>query len=83
MKKENLRYTLRILARVFESTCEKSHIEEFKAKYKGVRWNGGVEESLLNYARTRLAMNIWIENLINFMKEKGILNTILETYRAC
>lgn len=82
MKKENLQYTLRILARVFESSSEKSHVEEFKAKYKGVRWHGGVENSLLSYARTRLAMNIWIENLINFMKEKGILHTILEACRA-
>ena len=73
MKKESLQYTLQILARVFESTADKSHIEEFKAKYKGVPWYSGVEPSLLSYAQTRLAMKRWIENLIDFMREKGIL----------
>jgi len=73
MKKESLQYTLQILARVFESTADKSHIEEFKAKYKGVPWYSGVEHSLLSYAQTRLAMKRWIENLIDFMREKGIL----------
>jgi len=76
MKKENLQYTLQILASLFESTAEKSHIEEFKIKYKGVHWNGGVKNSLLSYAKTRLAMKIWIENLIVFMKDKGIMHTL-------
>ncbi|HEY6585556.1 MAG TPA: hypothetical protein VIY97_00145 [Candidatus Methanoperedens sp.] len=75
MKKENLQYTLQILASLFENTAEKSHIEEFKIKYKGVRWRGGVKNSLLDYAKTKLAMQIWIENLINFMKDKGIILT--------
>ncbi|NJD54133.1 MAG: hypothetical protein FIB07_14860 [Candidatus Methanoperedens sp.] len=75
MKKENLQYTLQILAGLFENTAEKSHIEEFKTKYKGVRWRGGVKNSLLDYAKTKLAMQIWIENLINFMKDKGIILT--------
>ena len=73
MKKESLQYTLQILARVFESTADKSHIEEFKTKYRGVPWYSGVERSLLSYAQTSVAMKRWIENLINFMREKGIL----------
>ncbi len=83
MKKENLQYTLQILASLFENTAEKSHLEEFQKKYKGVRWHGGVKNSLLGYAKTKLAMKIWIENLIDFMKEKGIMYTLLKAQRSC
>jgi hypothetical protein len=72
MKKENLQYILTTLARILENSAEKAHIEEFKAKYKGMRWNDGIERSLLSYARNGLTMKRWIENLINFMIEKNI-----------
>jgi hypothetical protein len=76
MKSETLQHTLQILARVFENSAEKSHIEEFKAKYSGVPWYSGVERSLLTYARNNLTMERWIENLINFMKEKDIIYNV-------
>ncbi len=72
MKRETLQHTLQILARVFENAAEKSHIEEFKAKYRGVPWYSGVENSLMAYARNNVTMERWIENLTNFMKEKNI-----------
>jgi hypothetical protein len=73
MNNQTLKHTLQILARVFENSAEKSHIEEFKKKYSGVPWYSGVEQSLLTYARNNLTMERWIENLINFMKEKDII----------
>ncbi len=72
MRRETLQHTLQILARVFENSAEKSHIEEFKAKYRGVPWDSGVELGLLTYARNSVTMERWIENLINFMREKNI-----------
>ncbi len=72
MRKENLQFILKTLARIFENSAEKAHIEEFKAKYKGMKWNDGIERSLLEYARNGLTMKRWIENLINFMIEKNI-----------
>ncbi len=76
MNGEILRHTLQILARFFEISAEKSHIEEFKTKYSGVRWNSGIERSLLAYARNKLTMERWIENLIDFMKEKDIIYNV-------
>ena len=73
MRKENLQYILKTLARIFENSAERSHIEEFKAKYKGVQWNDGIERSLLTYARTRPVMARWIENLVDFMAEKSLV----------
>ncbi len=73
VKKEKLEYTLKIIARVFENSAEKSHIEEFKEKYRGVPWSGGIERSLLTYARTRSVMARWIENLVDFMVEKNLV----------
>ncbi len=72
MNKENLQYILQTLARNFENSAEKAHIEEFKAKYKGMLWHSGIERSLLTYANNRLKMKRWIENLIKFMREKDI-----------
>jgi hypothetical protein len=72
MKNESLQYILKTLARILETSAEKAHIEEFKAKYKGMKWNDGIECSLLKYARNGLTMKRWIENLINFMIEKNI-----------
>jgi hypothetical protein len=72
MKNESLQYILKTLAHILENSAEKAHIEEFKAKYKGMRWNDGIESSLMSYARNRLTMKRWIENLINFMIEKNI-----------
>jgi hypothetical protein len=76
MKNETLKHTLQILARFFESSAEKSHIEEFKAKYSGVHWYSGIERSLLTYARNNVTMERWIENLIIFMKEKEIIYNV-------
>ncbi len=72
MRRETLKDTLQILACVFENSAEKSHIEEFKAKYRGVPWSSGVEGSLLTHARNNVTMERWIENLTNFMREKNI-----------
>jgi hypothetical protein len=72
MKKESLQYILKTLARILENSAEKTYIEEFKAKYKGMRWNDGIERSLLGYAHNGLTMKRWIENLIDFMIEKNI-----------
>ncbi|VVB56374.1 Uncharacterised protein [uncultured archaeon] len=72
MKKENLQYILKTLSYIFENSAQKAHIEEFKAKYKGVPWNDGIERTLLSYARTGVTMKRWIGNLINFMIEKNI-----------
>lgn len=73
VRKEKLQYTLQILARVFENSAEKSHIEEFKEKYRGVPWSGGIERSLLIYARTGPVMTRWIENLVDSMVEKSLV----------
>ncbi len=72
MRTENLKYILKTFARIFENTAEKAHIEEFKARYNGMKWNGGIERSLMSYARNKMTMTRWIENLINFMMEKNI-----------
>ncbi len=72
MRRETLKDTLQILARVFENSAEKSHIEEFKARYRGVPWYSGVENSLLSYAKNNVTMERWIENLTKFMREKNI-----------
>lgn len=72
MRKENLQYILKTLARIFENSAEKAYVEEFKAKYKGVKWNDGIERSLMNYAKNPLTMKRWIDNLSNFMIEKNI-----------
>ncbi len=76
MKKESLQYILQTMARIFENSAEKTHIDEFKAKYRGVPWHSDVERSLLSYARTRMAMKRWIENLICFMNEKNIVSKV-------
>ncbi len=73
VEKEKLQYTLKILARVFETSAKKAQIEELKAKYRGVPWSGGIESSLLTYARTRTVMARWIENLVDFMVEKNLV----------
>ncbi len=73
VKKEKLQYTLQILARVFENSAKKAHIEEFKEKYRGVPWSGGIGSSILTYARTRTVMARWIENLVDFMVEKNLV----------
>ncbi len=73
MNKEKLQYTLQILARVFENSAGNANIEEFKKKYRGVPWDGGIESSLLAYARTRQVMARWIENLVDFMVEKNLV----------
>ncbi|NJD53417.1 MAG: hypothetical protein FIB07_11175 [Candidatus Methanoperedens sp.] len=72
MKKKNLQYILKTLSRVFENSAQKAHIEEFKAKYRGVPWRDGIERTLLSYARSGVTMKRWIDNLINFMMEKNI-----------
>lgn len=72
MKKETLQRTLQILACIFENSAEESLIEEFKLKYRGMSWHNGVEGSLLTYARNNTTMERWIENLIDFMREKNI-----------
>ncbi len=73
MRNETLQHTLQILARVFENSAGKAHIEEFKEKYRGVPWSCGIERSLVTYARTKSVMARWIENLVNFMVEKNIV----------
>ncbi len=49
MRKENLQFILKTLARIFENSAQKGHIEEFKAKYKGVRWNNFMIEKNISF----------------------------------
>ncbi|MFZ3382364.1 MAG: hypothetical protein WA144_00415 [Candidatus Methanoperedens sp.] len=72
MKKETLQYILKTLSHIFENSAQKAHIDEFKAKYKGVPVSDGIERTLLGYARNAVTMERWIGNLINFMTEKNI-----------
>jgi hypothetical protein len=72
MKKECLRYILRNLLQDFENLASSEQIMQFKKKYSGMNWKTTLEEDLLEYANTTVALKRWIENTISFMMEQGI-----------
>jgi hypothetical protein len=72
MKKEILRYILKIIVQDFENLATSEQITKFKNKYSGVNWQKTMEKDLLEYANTAIAMKRWIENVILFMVEHGI-----------
>lgn len=72
MNKDQLEYILLVLIRVLETKGSKKHIEEFKAKYSGIRWDAGLTKSLLMQTRNTLKLNQWITNIIDFMLENDI-----------
>lgn len=72
MKKDQLEYILLVLARILETKGTKKHIEEFKTKYNGIKWDAGLTKSLLMQGRNTLRLNQWITNIIDFMLENDI-----------
>jgi hypothetical protein len=72
MKKDCLRYILKNLLQDFENIASSEQIMKFKEKYSGMKWKTTLEEDLLQYAKTTMAMERWIENTISFMMEHGI-----------
>ncbi len=72
MKKDTLRYVLKIVVQDFENLATSEQITKFKKKYDGMNWQKTIEEDLLEYANTAIAMKRWIENVISFMVEHNI-----------
>ncbi len=72
MKKDILRYVLKIIVQDFENLATSEQITKFKKKYSDVNWQKTVEKDLLEHASTTIAMKRWIENVILFMAEHGI-----------
>ncbi len=72
MKKEILKYVLKMVAQDFENLATSEQITKFKEKYSGVNWQKTIEKDLLEYADTAIAMKRWIENVILFMVEHNI-----------
>ncbi len=72
MKKDILRYVLKIVVQDFENLATSEQITKFKKKYGGMNWQKTIEEDLLEHANTAIAMKRWIENVILFMVEHGI-----------
>lgn len=72
MKKDCLRYILKTLLQDFENLASSEQIMMFKKKHSGMNWKTTLEEDLLEYAKTTVALKRWIENTILFMMEQGI-----------
>jgi len=72
MKKDCLRYILKNLLQDFENLASSEQKMAFKKKYSGMNWKTTLEEDLLKYAKTTVALKRWIENTILFMIENGI-----------
>ncbi len=72
MKKDILRYTLKIVVQNFENLATSEQITKFKKKHCGVKWQKTIEKDLLEYADSAIAMKQWIGNVISFMVEHGI-----------
>ncbi len=72
MKKDTLRYVLKMVVQDFENLATSEQITKFKKKYSNVNWQKTVEKDLLEYADTTIAMKRWIENVISFMVEHNI-----------
>lgn len=72
MKKEILRFVLKMVAQDFENLATSEQITKFKKKYDGIKWQKTLENDLLEYANNAITMKRWIENVILFMVEHGI-----------
>ncbi len=72
MKKEILKYVLKMVAQDFENLATSEQITKFKEKYSGVNWQKTIEKDLLEYADTAITMKRWIENVVLFMVEHNI-----------
>ncbi len=73
MKKDILRYILKTVVQNFENLATPEQIIKFKKKHRGMNWQKTLEKDLLEYANTAVAMERWIENIISFMVEHGIV----------
>ncbi|VVB86525.1 Uncharacterised protein [uncultured archaeon] len=73
MKKDILRYVLKMVLQDFENLATSEQITKFKKKYSGVNWQKTIEKDLLEYADTAIAMKRWIGNVISFMVEHDIV----------
>jgi hypothetical protein len=72
MKKNILRYILKMVVQDFENLATSEQITKFKKKYSGMNWQKTIEHDILEYANTTIAMERWIENVISYMAEQGI-----------
>ncbi len=72
MKKDTLRYVLKMVVQDFENLATSEQITKFKKKHCGVIWQKTIEKDLLEYADTTITMKRWIENVISFMVEHNI-----------
>jgi hypothetical protein len=72
MKKDILRYVLKIVVQDFENLATSEQITKFKKKHSGINWQKTIEKDLLEHADTAIAMKRWIGNVISFMVEHGI-----------
>ncbi len=72
MKKDILKYILKMVAQDFENLATSEQITKFKEKCSGMNWQKTIEKDLLEYADTAIAMKRWIENVILFMMEHNI-----------
>ncbi len=72
MKKDILRYVLKMVVQDFENLATSEQIKKFKKKHCGVNWQKTIEKDLLEYADTTIAMKRWIENVVSFMVEHNI-----------
>jgi uncharacterized protein YehS (DUF1456 family) len=73
MKKDILRYVLKMVVQDFENLATSEQITKFKKKHGGMNWQKTIEKDLLEYANTTIAMKRWIENVISFMVEHDII----------
>jgi hypothetical protein len=72
MKKDVLRFVLKMVVQDFENLATSEQITKFKKKHSGIEWQKTLENDLLRHANTAIAMKRWIENVILFMMEHGI-----------
>ncbi len=72
MKKDILRYVLKMAVQDFENLATSEQITKFKKKYSGMKWQKTIEKDVLEHANTAIAMKRWIGNVISFMVEHGI-----------
>ncbi len=73
MKKDILRYVLKMVVQDFENLATSEQLTKFKKRYSGINWQKTIEKDLLEYADTAIAMKRWIGNVISFMVEHNIV----------
>ena len=72
MKKDFLRYILRILIHDLETLGTSEQVTKFKKKHGGVKWKDSLEKDLLIYADNAFKLDRWIGNVVTFMMENNI-----------